>query len=93
MNPTLLTHVGQRGGIDRSGLEFIVIRYENFFQPVHALKADHVSIAIRPNGDPPSMVAIICNTPFNRATSPSLDPSLGWTPPHWRDNMEAYSGI
>jgi hypothetical protein len=59
VNPTLLTLVGQRGRIDCGGLEFIVIRYGNFFQLVHPLKAGHVSIAIETGADPLSLVASI----------------------------------
>ena len=59
VNPTLLTLIGQRGRIDCGGLEFILIRYGNFFQLVHPVKAGHVSIAIEPSGDPLSLVASI----------------------------------
>jgi hypothetical protein len=59
VNPTLLTLAGQRGRIDCGGLEFILIRYGNFFQLVHPLKAGHISIAIEPEADPLSLVASI----------------------------------
>jgi hypothetical protein len=59
VNPTLLTLASQRGRIDCGGLEFIVIRYGNFFQLVHPVKAGHISIAIEPGGDPLSLVASI----------------------------------
>jgi hypothetical protein len=59
VNPTLLTLVGQRGRIDCGGLDFIVIRYGNFFQLIHPLKAGHLSIAIEPGGDPLSLVASV----------------------------------
>jgi hypothetical protein len=32
VNPTLLTLTRQRGDIDRGGLDYVVIRYGNFFQ-------------------------------------------------------------
>jgi hypothetical protein len=57
VNPTLLTLVGERGRIDCGGLEFIIIRYGNFFQLVHPVKEGHVSIAIEPSGDPLNLVA------------------------------------
>jgi hypothetical protein len=56
VNPTLLTLAGQRGRIDCGGLDFILIRYGNFFQLVHPLKVGHVSIAIEPEADPLSLV-------------------------------------
>ena len=59
VNPTLLTLAGQRGRIDCGGLEFILIRYGNFFQLVHPLKASHISIATEPEADPLSLVASI----------------------------------
>lgn len=59
VNPTLLTLVGERGRIDCGGLEFILIRYGNFFQLVHPVKDGHVSIAIEPSGDPLNLVASI----------------------------------
>jgi hypothetical protein len=59
VNPTLLTLVGERGRIDCGSLEFILIRYGNFFQLVHPVKAGHISIAIEPSADPLSLVASI----------------------------------
>jgi hypothetical protein len=59
VNPTLLTLIGQRGRIDCGGLDFVLIRYGNFFQLVHPLKAGHISIAIEPGADPLSLVASI----------------------------------
>jgi hypothetical protein len=59
VNPTLITLATERGQIDCGGLEFIVIRYGNFFQLVHPVKAGHISIAIEPGGDPLSLVASI----------------------------------
>lgn len=59
VNPTLLTLVGERGRIDCGGLEYILIRYGNFFQLVHPVKEGHVSIAIEASGDPLNLVASI----------------------------------
>lgn len=56
VNPTLLTLVGERGRIDCGGLEYVVIRYGNFFQLVHPVKDGHVSIAVEPSGDPLGLV-------------------------------------
>jgi hypothetical protein len=56
VNPTLLTLVGERGRIDCGGLEFVVIRYGNFFQLVHPVRDGHVSISVEPDGDPIALV-------------------------------------
>jgi hypothetical protein len=52
VNPTLLTLVGQRGRIDCGGLEYVVIRYGNFYQVVRPIRGGHVSVAVEPHGDP-----------------------------------------
>jgi hypothetical protein len=52
VNPTLLTLVGQRGRIDCGGLEYVVIRYGNFFQVVRPIPGGHLSVAVEPHGDP-----------------------------------------
>lgn len=52
VNPTLLTLVGQRGRIDCGGLEFVVIRYGNFYQVVRPIPGGHLSVAVEPSGDP-----------------------------------------
>ena len=59
VNPTLLTLVGQRGRIDCGGLEFVVIRYGNFFQVVRSLSDGHLSVAVEPDGDPLAIAADI----------------------------------
>ncbi|HET6266236.1 MAG TPA: hypothetical protein VFG11_00835 [Acidobacteriota bacterium] len=52
VNPTLLTLTNQRGNIDCGGLEYLVIRYGNFFQLVHPIKDGHISVAVNPDGQP-----------------------------------------
>jgi hypothetical protein len=52
VNPTLLTLAGQRGAIDCGGLEFLVIRYGNFFQVVRPVSGGHLSVAVEPDADP-----------------------------------------
>ena len=46
VNPTILTLVGQRGNIDCGGLEYILVRYGNFFQLVIPTDWGHASICI-----------------------------------------------
>ena len=44
VNPTLLTLTTQRGNIDCGGLEYLIIRYGNFFQFVLPTVWGHVSV-------------------------------------------------
>lgn len=51
VNPTVLKLVGQRGDIDCGGLDYVLIRYGNFFQLVVAVTGGHVSVALEPTAD------------------------------------------
>jgi hypothetical protein len=59
VNPTLLTLVGLRGRIDCGGLDFIVIRYGNFYQVVRPIPGGHLSVAVEPHGDPLAVAAAV----------------------------------
>jgi len=59
VNPTIVTLVGQRGRIDCGGLEYIVIRYGNFFQIVRPIPGGHLSVAVEPHGDPLAIAAAV----------------------------------
>src|SRR5512143_1327643 len=52
VNPTVLTLVRQRGNIDCGGLDYVVIRYGNFFDLVAPLERGHVSVGLEPLSDP-----------------------------------------
>ncbi len=52
VNPTLLTLVHQRGIIDCGGLEYVLIRYGNFFEVVAPISGGHVSVGLEPTSDP-----------------------------------------
>jgi len=52
VNPTLLTLAAQRGNIDCGGLEYLIIRYGNFFQFVLPTPWGHVSVCIEKDADP-----------------------------------------
>lgn len=52
VNPTLLTLIKQRGQIDCGGMEYVFIRYGNFFQFVHPIAGGHLSVAIEPRAQP-----------------------------------------
>jgi hypothetical protein len=62
VNPTLLTLVRQRGDIDCGGVEFVLIRYGNFYQFVTSIEKGHVSICIEPNANPLKLVEPIQST-------------------------------
>jgi hypothetical protein len=59
VNPTLLTLVGQRGRIDCGGLEYVVIRYGNFYQVVRPIPGGHLSVAVEPRGDPLAIASAV----------------------------------
>jgi hypothetical protein len=52
VNPTLLTLAAQRGNIDCGGLDYLIIRYGNFFQFVLPTSWGHVSVCIEKDADP-----------------------------------------
>jgi hypothetical protein len=51
VNPTLLTLAGERGDIDCGGLDYLLIRYGNFFQLVVPTSTGHVSVCLNPDVD------------------------------------------
>ena len=52
VNPTLLKLAAQRGNIDCGGLEYLIVRYGNFFQFVLPASWGHVSVCIEKSADP-----------------------------------------
>jgi hypothetical protein len=52
VNPTLLKLATQRGNIDCGGLDYLLVRYGNFFQFVLPTSWGHVSVCIEPDADP-----------------------------------------
>jgi hypothetical protein len=52
VNPTLLKLASQRGNINCGGLDYILVRYGNFFQFVLPESWGHVSVCIEGNTDP-----------------------------------------
>lgn len=52
VNPSLLKLASQRGNIDCGGLDYILVRYGNFFQFDLSESCGHVSICIEANADP-----------------------------------------
>ena len=52
VNPTLLKLATQRGNIDCGGLEYLVLKYGNFFQLVLPMPWGHVSICLESTSNP-----------------------------------------
>lgn len=52
VNPTLLKLAAQRGNIDCGGLDYLLVRYGNFFQFVLPASSRHVSVCIEKSADP-----------------------------------------
>ncbi len=56
VNPTPMTLLKQRGGIDCGGVEYVVIRYGNFVQFIHPVPGGHISVAFEPKSDYAAMI-------------------------------------
>ena len=52
VNPTLLKLASQRGDIDCGGLDYLLVRYGNFFQFIFSENEGHVSVCIEKDADP-----------------------------------------
>lgn len=59
VNPTLLHLASQRGRIDCGGLNYLLVRYGNFFQYVLPITGGHVSVCIEPSFDVLQVVQIV----------------------------------
>jgi hypothetical protein len=52
VNPTLLKLTTQRGNIDCGGLNYIIIRYGNFFVLLFPVEGGHVNFGFEPDENP-----------------------------------------
>ena len=52
VNPILLKAASQRGNIDCGGLDYLLVRYGNFFQFILPVSWGHVSVCIEKHVDP-----------------------------------------
>jgi hypothetical protein len=52
VNPTLLKLTTQRGNIDCGGLNYIIIRYGNFFVLLFPVSGGHINFGFEPNINP-----------------------------------------
>ncbi len=51
-NPVILTAASQRGNIDCGGLDYLLVKYGNFFQYIFQVDSGHVSVCIDKDSDP-----------------------------------------
>lgn len=51
VNPAILTLAHQRGELDCGGTNWVLIRYENFFQWVRRMEVGHLSVCLQPTAD------------------------------------------
>lgn len=65
VNPTILKIANQRGNIDCGGLNFVLIRYANFYQLVQDYKHGHISICIEKEVNPLELEIQIKNVLYN----------------------------
>jgi hypothetical protein len=56
VNPTILTLTTARGQIDCGGLEYLLIRYGNFFALVHPVRGGHIGVSISVDAEPLDLV-------------------------------------
>ena len=61
VNPTILTLVKQRGDIDCGGVNYVIIRYGNFYQFVAPIADGHVSVCVEPHANPLVLAEPILN--------------------------------
>jgi hypothetical protein len=52
VNPVLLTAATQRGNVDCGGINYLLVRYGNFYQFILPVSWGHVSVCIEKNADP-----------------------------------------
>jgi hypothetical protein len=59
INPTLLTLIRQRGELDCGGAHYVLVRYGNFYQFVHGIGIDHVSVCFELTANPLEFADVI----------------------------------
>ena len=55
VNPVLIKAASQRGNIDCGGLDYLLVKYGNFFQYILPTSWGHVSVCIENQSDPISI--------------------------------------
>jgi hypothetical protein len=61
VNPALIKLASQRGNIDCGGLNYLIIRYGNFFVLLFPFRNGHMNFGIEPSGNPLLLVEPIGN--------------------------------
>lgn len=59
VNPTILKIANQRGNIDCGGLDFVIIKYGNFYQLIREIDNGHISICIDKSDNPIEIETLI----------------------------------
>lgn len=59
VNPTMLGLAARRGAIGCGGLDYVIVRYGNFFQVLVPLPGGHVSVCFEPNASPMLLVPAV----------------------------------
>ncbi len=62
VNPTLLKLVTQRGEIDCGGINFVLIRYGNFYQCLIPSDSGHISVGMEINCNPLAVLETVRST-------------------------------
>ncbi len=70
VNPTILTLAGKRGNIDCGGLEYIIVRYGNFYQLIAPANGGHFSIAFGLEANPVAYADTIIDLLSNYRLTP-----------------------
>ncbi len=68
VNPVLLKLASQRGNIDCGGLNYLIIKYGNFFQLIRSIREGHISICIKQDANLnslPNSIFDFLNTEFH----------------------------
>lgn len=70
VNPAILTLAGKRGDIDCGGLEYVIVRYGNFYQFVVPATNGHVSIAFGLEANPVAWADSVIDLLRNHSVTP-----------------------
>ena len=70
VNPVLLELASRRGDVDCGGLEYLVVRYRQFFNLVVPVDGGHLSVLLDPDADPFPLVAAIRRVAAGHGVAP-----------------------
>jgi len=76
VNPTLLKLAAQRGDIDCGGLDYLLIRYGNFYQYVEAMPWGHLSVCLDQEAPVHTLIESVRAVSAEHRTTGSDDPAV-----------------